>query len=409
MNAPERNRPGAGVRPVLCFLCLWLWAPVADAQSSDHEAAAGRDFAAELLQVEARLATDADNPELLFERARLQSFLKRYDDALADYETLAGRYPDNVDYIFGRAQLLAWMGRDAEALAGLERAARMAPEYEAVWRLRFRVQQRQPGRDAAARLEELRLASAARFPDAGWWQEQTTPQVPGEHAWILRAGASVEELSNSLPGWNDQFAALDWRRSAAARYGVRVARSNRFSETDIAASAVAEWRFGNDWFAGAELGVTPDADFLAKRRLSAHLGRTFGNGWTLDFMLRRREFDTAAVNSYRTTVEYYFGAFRAAYTLDASHLQGATTSLGHVASLSWYRSEKISYRLTIASGEEAEVIAPGQVLETDVAGVSVGGSWQLSDRVGLDWWAGSHEQGDFYRRTYAGLAVSVGL
>jgi len=50
MNAPERNRPGAGVRPVLCFLCLWLWAPVADAQSSDHEAAAGRDFAAELLQ-----------------------------------------------------------------------------------------------------------------------------------------------------------------------------------------------------------------------------------------------------------------------------------------------------------------------------------------------------------------------
>jgi hypothetical protein len=33
----------------------------------------------------------------------------------------------------------------------------------------------------------------------------------------------------------------------------------------------------------------------------------------------------------------------------------------------------------------------------------------LSSRFELNWWLGSHEQGDFYRRDYAGLGIRIGL
>jgi len=107
--------------------------------------------------------------------------------------------------------------------------------------------------------------------------------------------------------------------------------------------------------------------------------------------------------------ERYFGNYRAAYTLNASRLHGAATSLSHVVSLGWYPREGLALGIVAATGEEAEVIAPGQILETDVDSITLTGRHALTPRISLDWWLGTHAQGDIYRRRYAGLAVRYGL
>ncbi|MDX1500339.1 MAG: YaiO family outer membrane beta-barrel protein, partial [Woeseiaceae bacterium] len=58
-------------------------------------------------------------------------------------------------------------------------------------------------------------------------------------------------------------------------------------------------------------------------------------------------------------------------------------------------------------GREAEAVAAGTVLETDVSGITVTGRHGLGRRWTVDWWLGTQEQGDFYRRRYAGLALAV--
>ena len=72
-------------------------------------------------------------------------------------------------------------------------------------------------------------------------------------------------------------------------------------------------------------------------------------------------------------------------------------------------SDTGSVGLTINSGDEAEAIGNGQVLETAVRGITLSGRHQLNGRIGLQWWLGIHDQGDFYRRRFFGMAVSVGI
>ena len=58
-------------------------------------------------------------------------------------------------------------------------------------------------------------------------------------------------------------------------------------------------------------------------------------------------------------------------------------------------------------GREAEPIGGGQVLETDVKGISLRGRQQFNERFGLQWWLGVHDQGELYRRQFVGMAFSI--
>lgn len=109
------------------------------------------------------------------------------------------------------------------------------------------------------------------------------------------------------------------------------------------------------------------------------------------------------------TVEKYLGDFRIAYALGLSHLHGASNSLNHSLTANWYYSDRSSIGISLNTGEETEAIGPGQVLETDVRGVSVSGRRRLTNRLGLQWWLGLHEQGDYYRRQYVGMALTIQL
>ncbi|MDX1482335.1 MAG: YaiO family outer membrane beta-barrel protein [Woeseiaceae bacterium] len=379
----------------------------AQAPSVDELIAAGDHEQARRV-LDRALDEDPADATARFRRARVRGYLGDAAGALGDYDRLVATDPDNVDYVFGRAQALAWLGRDAEALAALERATRLAPGYEDVWRLRYRVQERQNGAAAEIALTALRQAASQRFPSASWWRAEPAAGSEDARAFALTLGLTVQSLDRSgasLPGWDEQFAEFSWRRSDDLTLIAGLTRSSRFSATDTSVLLGAERRLDDRWTAGARIGAAIDADFLPTREFIAHLHRVLPHGWGGELRFHRREFDTATVSAWRATAERYFGDFRAAYAFGLAHLHRANESIGHTASLTWYADAKSSYGVTLSAGEEAEAVGPGQVLVSDVSAVVLTGRHALGDRYELRWWAGTHEQGDFYRRHYAGLAV----
>lgn len=362
------------------LLCLILLCFTAGQPPSAAEASAAPDPA--IARLSEALAIAPGDDGMRFELARILARKQHYPEALAEYDVLVRQHPQNVDYSFGRAQVLAWMGGDAEALTELERAMVLAPDYEDVRKLHIAITQRQQEPDAEAE-QELR--------------------------WLLTIGGTYESLSAGLPDWSNQFVEVSWQRSADSRYFSRLIRDERFDQSDTQFAAGAEWQLPAAWFAGLELATTDNPSFQPNNGVAAHIGRPLAKGWGMDFRWAQKRYNTATVSTYTGLVEKYFGNYRAAYSLNASRLHGEQTSYAHLLALNWYMTDRTSFGIVAAAGEEAEVIVPGQILQTDVASVTLSGRHQLNRRTTLRWWAGTHEQGDFYRRRYVGMAVSVGL
>lgn len=326
------------------------------------------------------LADRPGDPALRFRLAQVLRWSGEPQRALAEYDALLDEFPDNVDYVYGRALTLEQLGRDAEALEAARRAGRLAPDYAAVRQLERRL-----ARDESAGAGE----TATRY--------------------FLTAGMGYEDLTNDLPGWQQQFVRVDGETAERGDYHASVSRYERYDRSDVELGLGGVWQAGEDWTLQAELALGGDADFLPETGFYGRAIRTLGDGWNAAAALRHRRYETTTVSIWSAEAERYFGDYRAAYALNVSRLHGATTSLSHVVSLGWYPREGLSLGLVAATGEEAEVIAPGQILETDVDSLTLTGRHALTPRITLDWWLGTHAQGDIYRRRYAGLAVRYGL
>ncbi len=353
----------------------------------------------------AAAAQSEADPEQQFREA--QSLMRANDPeaALPLYSRLADQFPGNVDYSFGRAQALARAGREREALLETDRAILLAPGYEAVWRLRFRLMTSRPELVSAADLAKLRSDARVRFPDSSWWREAASEEKRRQLTLVL----GVEDLSNDQPNWRNQAVRVDWAQSERTDYFVAVSRDERFDDTDIGLSGGLRRAIGERLYGGLELSLYSAPKFMPDAGFSAFLGAELGDGWVAELRLRQRDYETAKVSTWSGTAERYVRDFRLFYTLHASRLHGLTTSTSHVAGFDWYLSERTSLGITLARGDEADVIAPGQILATDVAGVTLNGRLSLNDSWGFRWWLGSHEQGDFYRRRYAGVAITAGF
>lgn len=339
-----------------------------------------------------------------FKLARHLTSTGKYPQALRYYDRLVRENPENVDYSFGRAQILTWLHRDSEALTELKRAKRLAPDYEAVWRLDFSVAKRQ--RNAIIDVEALREDAAKKFPSADWWKSATAPL---SYKWRLTLGGSHEDLTNDRPNWGNQFVELDWKPGSESQVFARAERDSRFNASDGHYSIGGDWQLTNKWRGAVELVVSPSPNFHPKKGFLLHAHREIGDGWGADFRWRQRSYDSATVSSYSVAAERYFGNYRAAYSVNLSHLHNSENSLAHTLVLNWYMTDKSSLGIVLAVGEEAEAVAPGLVIQTEVESVTLSGRHKLNDRLALNWWAGAHRQGDLYRRRYVGLAVSVGI
>ena len=340
---------------------------------------------------------------LSYERAQGFARSGSAEAALVEFDALLAEFPNDADYLLGRAQMLARLGRDAAAVETAERALRLAPDYEDVWQLRLRLAER-AGDDAA--VAALRAQVAARFPEASWWQ---APPAPVEYRRWLSAGSGTDRLSNGAPDWSREHLRLDWETGKAGALFAELSRSERFDEADSSLYVGGVWKALPDWQLGAASAVTEDARFLPERELSVDATRAWARGWGTAFGVRQRDYATGDVATYSFTGEKYVSDYRIAYRLDHSRQTGADSALTHALALTWYPGDKRSVGVTLGTGEEIEIIGLDQLLRTSVANVTFTGTEKLSARLSLSWWLGTHDQGDFYRRDYAGLSVRVGL
>ena len=398
--------------------CLRIWSVVvillavagqarADVSLGEiDEAIATTSYDQALTLVNAGLVAAPGDVALRSRRARIHGYLGNLDAALDDLNVLRAEYPYDVDHVLARARLLARQGKDQAALTDLRQGVALAPDYEEVWRLRYQILARQPDDRSQLELEAVRLDAANRFPDASWWQ---LPDERPETGWSAQVGAAYEDLDNNLSSWGQQFVELSREHDAHGRYYLGLARDDRFGNADLTISFGGQRQFGNGWSAGLGVAFVDDPQFQPDYGYSANLGKSLANGWVLNLQYRRREYETATVGTTTGLMEKYVGEFRIAYALGLSHLHGASNSLGHTLTANWYYNDRSSIGLSVNTGEETEAIAPGQVLETDVRGLSVTGRRDISERLTLNWWLGLHDQGDFYRRQFLGMALTIRL
>lgn len=348
-------------------------------------------------------AQEPESSALRYERAQAFARSGGTEAALVEFDALLAEFPNDADYLLGRAQMQARLGQDAAAAATAEHALRLAPDYEDVWQLRLKLAER-AGDDAA--VAALRAQVAARFPDASWWH---APPAPVEYRHWLSAGSGTDRLSNDAPDWSREYLRLDWETAKAGALFAELSSSERFDESDSSFYVGGAWKALSSWQLGAGLAVTEDARFLPERELSIDATRAWARGWGTVFGVRQRDYATGDVATYSFTGEKYVADYRIAYRLDHSRQAGAGSALSHALALTWYPSDKRSVGVTLGAGEEIEIIGLDQLLRTSVANVTLTGNEKLSARLSLSWWLGTHEQGDFYRRDYAGLSIRIGL
>lgn len=349
---------------------------------------------------EGQAAVGGESVSQRYERARSLARSGATVAALAEFDALLADYPNDADYLLGRAQMQARLGETAAAMETADRALALAPGYEDVWQLRLQLAER--GGDADA----LRAEVAARFPGASWWQRSPAPI---EYRRWFSGGYGAESLSNGAPGWSREFVRFDGQTAGGTALYGELSSSERFEQTDTSFNAGGLWKVFPEWQLGAAATITDDARFLPDYELSLDATRAWPKGWGSTVGFRKRDYATGDVSSLSFLGEKYIAAFRVAYRLDRSRLAGADSTLTHSLGVTWYPNERRSFGVTLGSGEEIEVIDLDQLLSTSVANVTLTGRETFSPRLSLNWWLGTHEQGDFYRRDYAGLSVRVGF
>jgi len=360
-----------------------------------------------IIELDAEIERNPDSPTLKFRKAQLLRYAARYEHALRILDDLRDQYPDDVDVAFERALVLSAWGRTAEAIAALDDAIALAPDYEDLWILRFRLLGRDDSRVDEAAVDRWRADAERRFPGRAWHRSDQPSEIPV--AWTLSAGVGYDALDNGFGDWNQQYVGIARDVSGKHRYAAQITRGQRATLTDITLGLSADYQLAGDWIAGAYLGLAANPGFQSEFDIGGHAGRVLPGGWVFDAGFRFRKFTISNVTSAVGGIEKYVGAFRFAYRLTLSSLSDSPTFTGHGLTLNWYYAESGSVGIAVGGGREFESLGGGQLLESDVASLTISGRHVMTDRLTLDWYLGTHDQGDIYRRQFVGLAVSIGL
>ena len=344
----------------------------------------------------------AEPDTVRFQRARTLAQQGDFEQALIEYAILTAQHPDNVDYLFGEAQVRFWSGDRRCALQLASRARQLAPDYEDVWRLEYQILQSNVESANSERLDAFRRSAYARFPSADWLRQDRTEEAP-RYRWEF--GYNRESLDNGAADWQNVYVYMDRRTANDSVLSVALAEHRRFSLTDTETAIGGGMTVYRSWLLDGAVRISPDAEFLPEIVVDAGVSRLLGNGWIAGVDLRHRRYPDDTVNTVGLNVEYYFSNFRAAYHVDNTRL-ASSGSFTHRGVLNYYTETGAQYGLTVAAGDEVEIIAPGQLLEMDISAIAVSGRHPLSERFSIVWRVGTHRQGSIYRRNNVGLSIA---
>lgn len=365
-------------------------------------AMAGENHCRNVISTNPGQAAAEPDSRVRFQRARTLAQQGDFERALVDYGVLTTQHPDNVDYLFGEAQARFWSGDSRCALLLATRARQLAPDYEDVWRLEYQILQSNFEFTSSERLESFRTTANARFPSADWLRQDRIEESPS-YRWEI--GFNRESLDNGAADWQNIYVYMDRRTANDSVLSVTLINHRRFALTDVESVIGGGMTVAESWLLDGAIRISPNAEFLPEIVVDAGASRLLGKGWIAGFDLRHRQYPDDTVNTFGLNVERYFGSFRAAYHIDSTRL-AMSAALTHRGVLNYYTETGTRYGLTVAAGDEVEIVAPGQLLEMDVSAVALSGRHPLREHFSILWRVGTHRQGSIYRRNNVGLSIA---
>ena len=223
----------------------------------------------------------------------------------------------------------------------------------------------------------------------------------------LQFGVAFEALSNGLDPWRSaRLEASAAPNSEQTVYGA-LHETVRFSMSDHDVMAGFRQRVSQRVTLVTEGQVSPSHNVSPKWDGLGQVEVVADGGWNVQAGLRYREYETASVALGATTVERYWGRYRAAYTLYLSHLEDAGSSSSHrVHGDYFYGPLSSSIGISLATGSELESHGPLGVVRTDVRSVALIGRQWLTPAWFVRYDPLLHEQGKLYTRKR--LSASLG-
>ena len=345
------------------------------------------------------------SPDQRYQSARAAAQAGEFERALQEYESLLLKDANNVDYLFGYGQALFWSDDVRRSIDVLEKARKLAPDYEDVWKLEYRALNLEARNQSSESIDEFRQLAVERFPDADWYLE-TDDTVARKYRWEFSAGR--EHLDNGAPDWEQINFFIGRELTEKALVTLSAGTFSRFGERDTQFGTGASLDVDENWTVVGGFAISSSPNFLPETAIDLGLSRRFERGWVGGARWRRRDYETSSVDSFGLITERYVGKYRFAYSLDSAHLS-SEQALVHALTANFYADSGYRLGVVLATGEEVEIIGPGQLLKTDVDSIALTGHHPINEYLSFGWLLSTHRQGDFYRRNAVGVSISGGF
>jgi YaiO family outer membrane protein len=237
-------------------------------------------------------------------------------------------------------------------------------------------------------------------------QPVSAPQVEG--------GATYEHLTQGHEPWRSFYVQGSYRHTQrSVQLGVRGTR--RFGLDDIEASIGAAAPLPGQWHITADIAASPTRRVLPQWRAGAAMQHALFPGahgsihWKRS-LYRPHDAQRQGITAWGTGLEWYLGAWRAAWNGSQTRLDSGGRAFSHWSQVDRYYGEQPSglvskVGLLISSGRELENVPGAGLVVTAVRGVGVLGLHRLDDRLGLSWEVSSIRHGTLYRRTGIRLGI----
>ncbi|HYD29559.1 MAG TPA: YaiO family outer membrane beta-barrel protein [Azospirillaceae bacterium] len=195
--------------------------------------------------------------------ARIHSFEGGFAEAEGELAEVLARHPDNIEALTLRARV-AYYRRDLDAAeAGFEAVLARAPgALDALLGLGDVALARGDVETARARYEQAGLIAPDDHEVTRRLADLDTSAKP---LWRLDLGSGYGGFARAgQESWRDTFAQIGYEIDPRTRVHGRVERDSHYGAVDLHLEVGLDRRV-NEWLsAAASIGITPDADFLAR-------------------------------------------------------------------------------------------------------------------------------------------------
>lgn len=219
------------------------------------------------------------------------------------------------------------------------------------------------------------------------------------------AGGSIERLSGGRADWRSADLSVMARNDRKQSYYGRARRTERFDLRDSELQAGTYQPIGAAWGLQLEARASSTHRVLPRDSVFVQLDRRLEHGWGIQAGYRRSRYTASGTDLVIGTVERYFSAYRAAYSVYLGRPDGAGFSPSHRLQLGYYYAERSFVAVSVAAGREVENVPPGGLLTSRVNAVSLSGRHEFAPGWAISYQLYRQRQGDLYTRR--GLALGI--